>query len=102
MIRNRLSLAIASTMLATFLSMPAGAAVYVRFGPPRPIVDRVYRAPGPGYAWVGGYYRWGGAAYVWAPGRWVYPPRPAAVWVAPRWNYVPARRSYVFVGGYWR
>ena len=102
MMRNQFfSLLITSAILAASLSIPASAAVFVRVGPPRPVVERVGRVPGPGYVWTGGYYRWGGAAYVWAPGRWAYPPRPAAVWVAPRWNYFPGR-GYVFVGGYWR
>jgi hypothetical protein len=80
----------------------AHAAVYVRVAPPRPVVERVVRGPGPGYVWVGGYYRWSGRAYAWVPGSWVLPPRPHAVWVAPRWDYVRARGSYVFVQGYWR
>ncbi len=95
-------LTIAGAILATGLSAFADAAVFVRIGPPRPPVERVVRAPGRGYVWVTGYYRWTGRAYVWTPGRWVLPPRPGAVWVAPRWNYVPARRSYVFVEGFWR
>jgi hypothetical protein len=78
------------------------AAVFVRVAPPRAAVERVVRAPGPGFVWVGGYYRWAGRAYVWEPGRWVYPPHPAALWVAPRWEYVSASRGYVFVSGYWR
>lgn len=83
-------------------SVNAGAAVFVRLAPPRPMVERIVPAPGPGYVRVGGYYRWNGRAYVWVPGRWVVPPRPKAVWVAPRWNYVRPRGSYVFVAGYWR
>ncbi len=96
--------AIASVAVAIGLSpvLNAGAAVFVRIAPPRPVVERAIRAPGPRYVWTGGYYRWSGRAYVWAPGRWVYPPRPAAVWVAPHWRYVPARRGYVFVAGFWR
>ncbi len=78
------------------------AAVYVRVAPPQPVVERVIPAPGPRYVWAGGYYRWSGRVYVWVPGRWMRPPRPAAVWIAPHWDYIPARRSYVFVAGFWR
>jgi hypothetical protein len=97
------SLAAASVMLAAWFSVSANAAaVFVRVAPPRPVVERVVRAPGPSYVWVGGYYRWDGRAYAWAPGRWVYPPRVAAVWAPSRWEYVPARGGYVFIAGSWR
>jgi WXXGXW repeat (2 copies) len=94
--------AIAGAILALGMALSADAAVFVRVAPPRPMVERVVPAPGRGYVWVGGYYRWSGRAYAWVPGAWVYPPRPAAVWVAPRWEFVPAKGSYVFVAGYWR
>lgn len=94
---------ITSAMLVAGLSVSAGAAaVFVRVAPPRPVVERVVRAPGRGYVWIGGYYRWNGRAYLWTPGRWAYPPRAAAVWIPPRWEYVPARHSYFFVAGFWR
>ena len=93
----------AGMTLAIWLAAFAeAAAVYVRVAPPRPVVERVIGRPSPAYSWVGGYYRWSGRAYVWVPGRWTLPPRPLAVWVAPHWDYVPARGSYVFVGGFWR
>ena len=98
-----LSLGIAGIALAASLALPVSATeVFVRVVPPRPVVERVVSTPGPRYVWVGGYYRWTGHVYAWVPGRWVYPPRPAAVWVAPHWNFVAGRRGYVFVGGYWR
>ncbi len=100
--RKSISLAIAGFALAGWLSAAANAAVFVRVGPPRPVVERVVRRPGPRYVWVGGYYRWGGRAYVWVPGRWAVPPRPVAVWVPPHWDYVPTRGGYVFVAGFWR
>jgi hypothetical protein len=94
---------IAGGLLAASLSVSASAAaVFVRIAPPRPIVERVSVRPGPRYVWVSGYYRWSGRTYVWVPGRWIYPPRPAAVWIAPHWDYVPARHGYVFVAGFWR
>jgi hypothetical protein len=95
--------AVAGMALATSLAASAqAAAVYVQITPPRPLVERVLRRPGSNYVWVGGYYHWSGRSYIWVPGRWTLPPRPAAVWVAPHWDYVPSRRAYVFAGGVWR
>jgi WXXGXW repeat (2 copies) len=85
---------IAGITLATWFSVSASAAaVFVRVAPPRPVVERIVRPPGPSYVWVGGYYRWNRRAYVWEAGRWAYPPRAAAVWIPPRWEYVPTRGS---------
>jgi hypothetical protein len=95
------SLIFAGAVMATGLSVAGEAAVYVRVAPPRPVVERVVPRPRGGMVWVGGYYRWTGRAYVWTPGRWAHPPRPAAVWVAPHWDFV-AGRGYVFVAGFWR
>ena len=44
--------------------------VYVRIGPPAPIVERRIVAPGPGYVWIPGFHSWDGRAYLWRPGRW--------------------------------
>jgi len=46
-----------------------GIAVFVRVAPPRTVVERVVRAPGPRDVCVGGYYRWNGHAYMWTLGR---------------------------------
>jgi hypothetical protein len=78
-----------TAIFAAWLSAStAGAAVFVRVAPPRPLVERVVPPPNRSYVWVGG--------------RWVAPPRPGVVWVPAHWDYVPARRSYVFVAGFWR
>jgi hypothetical protein len=74
--------------------------LYVRVGPPAPIVETRIVAPGPGYVWVPGYHRWSGSAYVWVPGRWDRPPRARAAWVPGRW--VHERRGWYFVEGHWR
>jgi hypothetical protein len=74
--------------------------VYVRVGPPAPIVDTRVVAPGAGYLWLPGFYRWNGAAYAWVPGRWERAPRPRAAWVPGRW--VRERRGWYFVEGHWR
>lgn len=81
---------------------PPQPVAVVRVAPPVAVARAVLPPPGPGQVWVGPYYRWTGSAYVLVPGRWVLPPRTGAVWVAPRWHYVPARRGYVFVAGVWR
>lgn len=78
----------------------AEAQVYVHVGPPAPIYERRPIAPGPGYAWHGGYHRWDGARYVWMPGSYVAAPRPHAYWVAGRWVNSP--RGYYWREGYWR
>ena len=100
--KRMLLFSIASLITAAALVPAANAAVYVRTAPPRPVVERVVKSPGPRYVWVAGYHQWNGRGYAWVPGRWVYPPRPRATWVAPRWHYVSAAHSYQFVAGFWR
>jgi hypothetical protein len=92
-----------AVLLSTMLSaIPANAStrVYVRVGPPAPVVEVRPVAPGPRYVWVNGYHRWDGRAYVWVPGRWAVPPRVNSVWVPGRW--VHERRGYYWVDGHWR
>ena len=78
----------------------ADAQVYVRVGPPRPLVERRPPPPHPGYFWRAGYHRWDGAHYVWVPGEYIAPPRPRAVWVDGAW--VSGPRGYYWREGYWR
>jgi YXWGXW repeat-containing protein len=75
--------------------------VYVRVGPPAPIVETRVVAPGPGYLWQPGFYRWNGGAYAWVPGRWERAPRPRAVWVPGRWVR-ERQHGWYFVEGHWR
>jgi WXXGXW repeat (2 copies) len=91
---------VAGFVLAAAASADAKTRVFVRVGPPAPIVEYRSVAPGSRYVWVPGYYRWDGYGYGWAPGRWVVPPRARAVWVAPRWAH--SRHGWYVVGGYWR
>jgi hypothetical protein len=79
---------------------PAYGEVVIKVRPPISVHER--RAPRPSreHVWVGGYHRWDGNAYAWQGGRWERPPRPHAVWVAPR--YVHHRGGYTFVEGRWR
>jgi hypothetical protein len=98
-IRSVFSAVLLSTLL-TALPARAAARVYVRVGPPAPVVEVRAGAPGPRYVWVDGYHRWDGRAYVWVPGRWAIPPRARAAWVPGHW--VHASRGYYFVDGHWR
>jgi len=56
---------------------------------PAPVVGYVPPAPGPGYAWVGGYY----AGPVWHPGYWHAGPR---VFVGPRVGFYGGYRGRRF------
>jgi hypothetical protein len=94
------SLVLAGSLMAGAASAAPRGRVFVRVGPPAPIVEVRTVAPGPRYVWVPGYHAWNGAAYVWAPGRWALPPRARAVWVPSHW--VQERRGWYFVNGHWR
>ena len=90
---------------ATIAASPACAAprgrLYVRVGPPAPIVETRIVAPGSDYIWLTGYHTWNGSAYVWVPGRWDRPPRARARYVPGRWVH-EGRHGWYFVGGHWR
>lgn len=94
-------LAVGALVLAGYVSQGCVAPrrVYVHAGPPAPVVEARVVAPGPDYLWVAGYYRWAGGQYAWVPGTWARPPRPRAVWVAPRWEH--GRRGWYQVPGHW-
>jgi hypothetical protein len=87
-------------VFALALSASSYADIYVRVGPPRPLVERRIPPPGRGYVWTPGYHRWDGGRYVWVPGAWVLPPRPRARYLAPHW--VHRRGGWVFIEGHWR
>src|SRR5437870_2801917 len=59
--------------------------MYVRVGPPAPIVETRVIAPGPEYVWLPGYYNWDGRAYAWVPGRWERAPRARVRWIPGHW-----------------
>lgn len=64
--------------------------------PPAPVaVTPAIPAPGPGYIWVPAHWDWVDGRWVWLDGRWMLPPRPHAVWIAPRVEYRLHR-------GHWR
>jgi hypothetical protein len=93
-------------LLTTFFGVALGigssqaAEVVVKVAPPAPIVETRPVAPSHDHVWIAGYHRWDGNAYVWTPGRWEVPPRPHAVWVAPKWTH--RHDGYVFVEGHWK
>ena len=90
-----------SSLFAMVVGLGAAQAqVVVRIGPPRAVVEHRAVRPSRGHVWVSGYHRWDGRAYVWEPGRWEMPPRPRAVWVAPRWRH--GHDGWVFTEGRWR
>ena len=78
----------------------AQAQVVVKVRPPRPVVEQRIAAPSHEHVWIGGFHRWNGNDYVWEPGRWEMPPRPHAVWVAPRWKH--HHEGWIFTEGRWR
>jgi len=101
--RSRLfvaSLVLASALASSLACATPHGRVYVRVGPPAPLVEARVVAPGPGYVWIPGYHVWNGAAYVWTPGRWERPARARARWVPGHW--VRDRHGWYFVEGRWR
>jgi hypothetical protein len=106
MVRNRVggslvgAVILAATIGASVACASPRGRIFVRVGPPAPIVETRIVAPGPGYIWIPGYHTWNGAAYVWVPGRWDRPPRPRAYWVPGRW--VRERRGWYYIEGHWR
>lgn len=86
-------------MTAAPACAPSGR-LYVRVGPPPPIVEVREVGPGSGYVWIDGYQRWDGGAFVWVRGRWDRPPRPRAVWVPARW--AQDRHGWFLTEGRWR
>jgi WXXGXW repeat (2 copies) len=92
------ALLVAATSTAC-LATPRGR-LYVRVGPPAPIVEARIVAPGPGYEWVPGFYRWDGRGYLWVVGRYELPPRARARFVEGHWAH--ERQGWYFVEGHWR
>ena len=94
----RLALAVSAVL---FSSACAPSMLYVRLGPPEPVVDARLAAPGPGYVWIPGFYRWDGGTYFWVTGHWALPPAHYRAWVPGHWVHHP-RRGWHWSEGYWR
>jgi hypothetical protein len=90
-----------ATCLAAFPACAAASThLYVRVGPPAPIVEVRPARPGPEFVWVAGFHRWDGRAYVWTPGEWRRPPRARARWADGHWRH--DRHGWYWVEGRWR
>lgn len=66
--------------------------------PPQAQYEAVPAAPGPGYAWIGGYWGWNLGRHAWIGGRWALPPGGHA-WVPGYWGRHD--RGWRWHGGYW-
>jgi hypothetical protein len=97
---RKYALILALSAFSTIGCAGGGVAYYANVPPPPLRVEAYGPAPGPGFAWVNGYWGWRGGNHVWVAGSWVRPPRPHAVWVAPRWERYGNR--YRFHEGRWR
>ena len=88
---------LAELLIVGGIAVGAEISFGISIGPPPP--PRVLAvqpvAPGPGYAWVGGYWYPVGNHYKWHSGYWTRPPYGDAHWVAPHHD---GRRYYL---GYW-
>ena len=75
--------------------------VVVQQAPPALIVERRPSPPGVGYIWIDGYWNWDGQRYGWQGGRYMRPPEPDVVWVAPRFEVVVGGGGH-YTTGQWR
>jgi hypothetical protein len=92
---------LAALTLAPTPPAAAGTRIYVRIGPPAPVVETRIAAPGPRHVWIAGYHRWDGHAYVWVRGRWELPPAQYRAWVPGHWVH-HRRHGWYWVEGHWR
>jgi hypothetical protein len=81
------------------LPLPPGGVVVIELRPPAPRHERMGRAPGSGYVWVGGFWVWRAGEFVWAVGQWMPVPPGHRYWVPARW--VHTRRGWYFIEGHW-
>ena len=80
---------------------PPPNVIIVHRAPPPLIVERIPPRPGPEVVWIPGYYVARGESWVWVAGHYERPPRPGAVWVAPRYeNRSPTEVHFSL--GFWR
>jgi YXWGXW repeat-containing protein len=93
------SLLFAAATASACVASPRGR-LYVRVGPPTPIVEARIVAPGAGYVWVPGFYRWDGRDYLWVAGHYELPPRTRARFVEGHWAH--DRQGWYFVEGHWK
>ena len=96
------SLVLISTLaLGALLAGCAGGTYVAAYGPPPPPrYGFVGVAPGAGFVWTDGFWDRRGGQWFWVDGRWMRPPHPRAVWVAPAWRQ--EHNAWRFHHGYWR
>lgn len=93
-------IALAALLAVTMLPAASNAQVYVRIGPPAPVVEHYGPAPHSGWVYKHGYHTWDGHHYVWRHGEWAEPPHAHATWVDAHW--VHHHEGWVLVEGHWR
>ena len=71
--------------------------VVVQQAPPAVIVEQRPPEPAGVHVWVDGYWNWDNQRYNWQVGRYVVPPQPDVVWVAPRYE----NDAHRFTPGQW-
>ena len=97
----------AATTVTTTQTTPTGTVsttqpvntVIVTQAPPALQSEIVQEQPSSQHKWIPGFWTYRESRYVWVAGHWEIPPRPDAVWVAPRW--APESGGYRFYEGYW-
>jgi WXXGXW repeat (2 copies) len=67
--------------------------------PPAGLAEIVPAPPSPRHVWLDGYWVWQDDGYAWMAGHWALPPKPDAVWTAPRWEQIG--QVYRFFEGSW-
>jgi hypothetical protein len=91
------SAAFAGPRIAVGVGIGVGPAYgYYAAPPPAPAVAYVPTAPGPNFAWVGGYGHPYGGRYAWRAGYGAPRPFYGDRWIAPRYY------GHRYYGGYWR
>jgi hypothetical protein len=100
-IRTLLALSCALTFSACLATgRPRAGVVYIRQGPPPPVVEVIGRPPGMEYVWIPGHHEWRGRDYVWISGRYEMPARGFRRYEPGRW--VNSRSGWYWVEGRWR
>ncbi len=94
------NLTIGALVVVSGACVTTSGRVYLRLGPPAPVIERRIDAPGLGYVWQPGYYRWDGRGYVWVSGHYERAPRGRARWESGHWSH--DRHGWYWVEGRWR
>ncbi len=79
---------------------PRAGVVYVREGPPQPVVEVISVAPSRAHVWIPGYHVWRGNSYVWVAGHYEVPGRGFSRYEPGQWKR--DRNGWYFVEGRWR